>query len=165
MTDSLLNATDEYSASAGAAPDALRAEVREVVQGIAKALRAYLLYEGNSPALDRFMESLRGRMVALWEGMREVTVAVEERELLWNGLSVYSGDDGGDRSGGFRENLAFALYRDGLRELSLHRGFEREELDAFLSVLARISRVRDEQDDLLTPVSYTHLTLPTNSRV
>src|SRR3954452_6694774 len=143
--------------AADAADDAeLRAAVHGALRGIAKAWRAHLLYEGQSPALDRIVEQLRETLRDTFTRVPFFTVAVEERELHWNGLVVYQGDDasvdrsGNAREGGFRENLAFALYRDGLREVGFHKGFEREELDAFLGVLARVSRVRDEQDDLLT---------------
>lgn len=160
MTDATL--ATPGTATAAAADDAeVRAAVQGALRGIAKAWRAHLLYEGSSPALDRIVDQLRETLHATFALVPFFTLAVEERELLWNALPVYQGDDGGgaahgrdgDRAregGGFRENLAFALYRDGLREVSFLRGFEREELDAFLAVLARVSRVRDEQDDLLT---------------
>src|SRR5699024_5748503 len=104
--------------------------------------------EGSSPALDRIVDQLRETLRAMFARAPFFTVAVEERELHWNGVPVYTGDEGdrgAGRGDGFRENLAFALYRDGVREVSFHPGFEREELDAFLGVLARVSRVRDEQ--------------------
>jgi HEAT repeat protein len=143
MTDSLLNTTDELAAQSSGALDPLRGEVREVVHGVAKALRAYLLYEGNSPALDRFMEALRGRMVALWEQMPELTLVVEEREMVWEGSVVFTSDE--------RENLAFLLYRDGVREITLRAGFEEEELQELLVMLAQVQRERGhDHDDLLT---------------
>jgi HEAT repeat protein len=145
MTDSLLNTTadDELAPPPGGASDALRADVREVVQGVAKALRAYLLYEGNSPALDRFMESLRGRMVALWDQLRELTLGVDERELVWEGTTLFQSDE--------RENLAFLLYRDGIREITIRPGFEEEELQDLMVMLARVQRERGaDHDDLLT---------------
>lgn len=140
MTDSLLNTTSNL-APAGA-PEALRAEVREVVHGIAKALRAHLLYEGHSPALDKLIETLGARMGALWSHQPHVTLGVEERELIWEGTPIYQSDE--------RENLAFILYRDGLREVTLQPGFE-EELEDLLVLLARVHRERGaDHDDLLT---------------
>jgi len=157
MTEATLPSTPQPPAAAPAADDAeLRAAVHGALRGLAKAWRAHLLYEGQSPALDRIVDQLRETLRDTFTRMPFFTVAVEERELLWNGLPVYQGDDAGTdraghaRDGGFRENLAFAMYRDGLREVGFHKGFEREELDAFVEVLARIARVRDDQDDLLT---------------
>lgn len=143
MTDFLLQTTAPGAPAATTAADPLRAEVREVVQGISKALRAYLLYEGNSPALDRFLEILRGRMARLWEQQSPLTLTVEERELHWEGASVFQSDE--------RDNLAFLLYRDGVREITLHPGFEEEELGLLVTILAQVHRVRGaDEDDLLT---------------
>jgi len=159
MTDS---ATETLIESAGGAPDGaaadVRAQVQDALRGLAKAWRAHLLYEGNSPALDRIVEGVRESLRRTFGVVPFFTVAVEERELTWEGISVYHGEDadrpgfgGAGRSDPARENLAFTLYRDGVRELSFHRGFEREEMDELLSLLARVSRLRGEdQDDLLT---------------
>jgi hypothetical protein len=121
---------------------AARAEVQEVVRGFARALRTHLLYEGQSPALDKFVESLRERMAALWDRLPYLTVQVEEREILWEGAAVFTGEE--------RDNLAFSLYRDGVRELVFLPGFETDDLDGFLGILARIHRLRIDEEDLLT---------------
>ena len=144
-----MNATALHLAppdAADAAPGAdaaTRAEVQEVVRGFARALRTHLLYEGHSPALDKFIETLRARMAALWDRLSYLNVQVEEREILWEGIAVFN-------AGEERENLAFSLYKDGVRELSFMPGFEEADLDAFLGLLARIHRLRLDQEDLLT---------------
>ena len=143
MTDAALHPALEASASRGDAEGA-RAAVQEAVRGLSRALRSILLYEGSqNPAVERVLEELRERMAALWRTVPQFRVGVEERELQYEGAPVYHGED--------RESLPFLLYRDGVRELTFHRGFEREELDVFLAILARVQRVRGEdQDDLLT---------------
>ena len=146
MTASLLNAPDTEPAHSAADP--LRAEVREVVQGLAKALRSYLLYEGSSPALDRFMDALRLRMSALWSQLPHLTVSVDERELVWEGAAVFAAEE--------RDSLAFLLYRDGVREITFQPGFEESEVDALLVILANVHRVRGEQDDDLLTLLWDH---------
>jgi hypothetical protein len=121
---------------------AARADVQEVVRGFSRALRTHLLYEGHSPALDKFVESLRERMGALWDRLPYLNVQVEEREILWEGAAVFSGEE--------RDNLAFLLFKDGVRELSFMPGFEGDDLDGFLGILARIHRLRLDEEDLLT---------------
>jgi hypothetical protein len=133
---------DADDASPGADP-ATRAEVQEVVRGFARALRTHLLYEGHSPALDKFVESLRARMAGLWERLPHLNVQVEEAEILWEGIAVFAAAEE-------RENLAFLLYKDGVRELSFMPGFEGDDLDAFLGILARIHRLKLDEEDLLT---------------
>jgi hypothetical protein len=133
---------DADDAAPGADP-ATRAEVQEVVRGFARALRTHLLYEGHSPALDKFVESLRARMAALWERLPHLNVQVEEAEIQWEGIAVFTAAEE-------RENLAFLLYKDGVRELSFMPGFEGDDLDAFLGILARIHRLKLDEEDLLT---------------
>jgi HEAT repeat protein len=143
MADSLAQTAANASPAAHTAADPLRAEVREVVQGVSKALRAHLLYEGKSPALDKFMELLAARMRQLWEHVPHLTLTVEERELHWKGAAVFQSDE--------RDNLAFLLYRDGVREITLRRGFEEEELQRLVEILAHAHQVRGaDEDDLLT---------------
>lgn len=121
---------------------AARADVQEVVRGFSRALRTHLLYEGHSPALDKFVESLRERMGALWDRLPYLNVQVEERDIRWEGAAVFTGEE--------RDNLAFLLFKDGVRELSFMPGFEEEDLDGFLAILARIHRLRLDEEDLLT---------------
>src|SRR3954447_12012339 len=102
MTETTLPAPQPNAAEA--ADDAeLRAAVRGALRGVAKAWRAHLLYEGQSPALDRIVEQLRETLRDTLTRVPFFTVAVEERELHWNGLVVYQGDDASvDRSGNAR---------------------------------------------------------------
>ena len=143
MTDTALQNLLDAPDAPAAAGDDLRASVQEVVRAVAKALRTHLLYEGASPALEKFLEGVRDRFAALWEKAPQATVTVEEREILWEGAQVYQSDE--------RESLAFLLYRDGVRELTFLRGFEREEVERLVGILATVQRVRgDDVDDLLT---------------
>jgi hypothetical protein len=141
MPESLLHPLP--SAAAEPATEGMRAEVKEVVGGFSKALRTHLLYEGGGPALERFLEALRGKMAALWDRVDHLRLGVEQHDLLWEGASVYHTDERA-------EDLAFLLYKDGLRELLIFPGFEGEELTRFVELLARVQRVRRDEEDLLT---------------
>ncbi|HEU0013991.1 MAG TPA: HEAT repeat domain-containing protein [Longimicrobium sp.] len=123
-------------------PHPARHDVQEVVRGLGKALRAHLLYEGSGPALDRLMEGLVERFGQLWQSLTHLPLQVEEREIAWEGAPVLQAEE--------RDGLPFLLYKDGIRELSLHPGFEQADLAAFIDVLARVQRVRNDEEDLLT---------------
>jgi hypothetical protein len=142
VTVTLPSAGRSEAASPWEGDAAVRAEVQEVARGFAKALRTHLLYEGHSPALDRFVETLRERFAALWARLPYLVLQVEERELLWEGTAAFTGEE--------RDNLAFSLYKDGVRELTFQPGFEGDDLTAFLELLARIHRLRADEEDLLT---------------
>lgn len=122
---------------------ARRAAVQEVVRGWDRAFRLFLLYEGSNPAVERFTETMRRQTAALWEDSSSLTLTVEENSLRWGGTTVYAAESGTD-------SLAFLLFRDGIREMTLLPGFEADELAAWIALLARVYRVRGEEEDLLT---------------
>ena len=126
-----------------ATPPAAAAAVQEVVRGWDRGFRLHLLYQGNNPAVERFIEILRRQVTALWEELPELTVVVEENSLRWGDLPVYAAETGTD-------NLAFLLFRDGIREITLLPGFEEDELATWISLLARVYRTRGDEEDLLT---------------
>jgi hypothetical protein len=119
------------------------AEVEEFFQTLAKALRAYQLYDRNNPVYHRFLNNLRQAMGRLWEGQERLPLLVEEDRITWQGEQVYHNPN---RS----ESLSFLLFRDGVRELTLKKGMEQEELEGFLEVLHRARHARGDADDLVT---------------
>jgi HEAT repeat protein len=48
------------------------------------------------------------------------------------------------------DNIAWLLYKDGIRELKMLKGFEGEELGTFFDLLQRVRKATDDDDDLLT---------------
>ncbi|MFL5469994.1 MAG: HEAT repeat domain-containing protein, partial [Gemmatimonadaceae bacterium] len=48
------------------------------------------------------------------------------------------------------DNMAWLLYKDGIRELKMLKGFEDEELGVFFGLLQRVRKATDDDDDLLT---------------
>jgi hypothetical protein len=141
MTQSLLHRAPDSAADP--AVESARPEVKEVVAGFGKALRTHLLYEGGGPALERFIETLQSRMASLWDRVDHLRLTIEQHDLVWEGASVYHSEERA-------EDLAFLLYKDGLRELLFFPGFESEELAYFVGLLARIQRLRRDEEDLLT---------------
>jgi len=117
--------------------------VEEIVRTLDKAIRVHQLYEGASPSYERFVGILRNAFRAFWETSEPLIVTVQENRLLWEGHRVYEGQQ---RPG----DLAFLFFRDGIRELVFHPGFEDHGLPAFLDLIARIQGARDDQDDLIT---------------
>lgn len=112
-------------------------------QTLGKAVRAHQLYLPNNPVYQRAIEQLRGAFHSLWAETDQLTLAITESELKWEGLVVSS-------EATKSESLAWLLYKDGLRELTFMRGFETDELDRLLGLLQRVKRAAPDEDDLLT---------------
>lgn len=117
--------------------------VRELFVVLAKALRAFQLYDENNPVRQRFVESLRQALVQLWNEVDRLTLSVEEDRLLLGDQEVYRAENRGD-------SLAFLFFKDGVREITLLPGLEHAELSRFLGVLQRARKLTPEGDDLLT---------------
>jgi hypothetical protein len=118
-------------------------EVQEVFVVLAKALRAQQLYDANNPVYKRFFDQLTQGLSDLWSKMDRVQVHVEEDRLTWMGEEVY-------KRASHSDSLAFLLFKDGIREFTIHQGLEEHELSALLQVLNRARDIRPEGDDLVT---------------
>jgi len=65
-------------------------EVRELFVTLAKALRAYQLYDDNNPVYKRFVSALRGAFDSLWHDMDHLTVRVTEAQLVLDTVDTRS---------------------------------------------------------------------------
>ena len=118
-------------------------EVRDVFLTLSKALRAYQLYDPNNPVYKRFVQNLREALTRIWPVRDQLQILVEEERFTWMGEEAYKNDN---RS----ESLSFLFYRDGIRDVSLKKGLEEEELEPLLEALHRVKSARQEGDDLVT---------------
>jgi HEAT repeat protein len=120
------------------------APVSELIQVIAKALRAFQMYMPNNPIYQRAIQNVRAAFQPIWAATDELMFTVVETELIWEDQVVY-------RQANKTESLAWSLFKDGMRELTIQKGAEAEELPR---LLATINQARflatDAGDDLLT---------------
>ncbi len=105
------------------AESARAAQVRELLRLLVKAQKAQRLYEGKNAVSERLEKDFYDRLTDFLETDGEIQLAVHEFELKCGHEIVYESLDR-------KDSLAFLLYRDGLRRLSLHPGVERSELEA-----------------------------------
>jgi len=109
-----------------------------------KALRAFQMYLPNNPIYQRSIQNVRNAFGPIWAATDELTLHVSESDLLWEEQSVYHQINRSD-------SVAWSLFKDGMRELTIHKGAEADELPI---LLATINKARflpaDAGDDLLT---------------
>jgi len=118
-------------------------EVRALFVTVAKAFRAYQLYDENNPVRKRFVDTLRGDFEKMWGELDKLVVTVDEDRIYLGGAEVYYSESRND-------SLAFLFFKDGVREITFLPGIERHELEQFLSVLQKARKLVPEGDDLLT---------------
>jgi len=119
-------------------------QVEELLTLISKALRAVQLYLPNNPVYQRALENVRGSCRKIWQATDDVVLEVQETELRWESNLVYSQDQK-------NESIAWTLFKDGVRSVTLRSGVEETELVRFLQVLHQARTLQAEAaDDLLT---------------
>jgi hypothetical protein len=120
------------------------AQVEELLSLIGKALRAVQLYLPNNPVYQRAVENVRAACRKLWLATEDVVLDVQETELRWESNVVYSHDQK-------NESIAWTLFKDGVRTVTLRAGVEEVELVRFMQVLHQARTLQaDAADDLLT---------------
>jgi HEAT repeat protein len=122
----------------------LAREVKEFFVAFVKTLRASALYVQGNPLLHQFVDDLNKRLTQLWSVVENVNFTIHENEITWHKHSVYKGRLGG------HENLAFQLYKDGIRRFELQPGVEETEIRQFIDVLRLARTLQSDQEDLLT---------------
>jgi hypothetical protein len=120
------------------------APVEELLRLLGKAIRAHQLYLPNNPVHKGALDSLRAGFAPIWTRAEELPLAVTETELRWFDHPVLV--DPAKSS----DSLPWTLYKDGIRQIELTRGFEAAELGRFLDILQRVRKASPDEDDLLT---------------
>jgi hypothetical protein len=129
--------------AADAGRDVDTAPVETLLQTLLKGLRAAQLYLPNNPVYQTAIENVRKAFPPVWDLTEQLTLAVLETDLKWEGQVVLSQPR--------NESLAWLLFKDGVRSLRLDRGVEDEELVRLLQVINKGRNLPgDAQDDLLT---------------
>jgi len=123
---------------------ALTAQIRDFFVTFVKTVRAAQLYVQGNPLLHQFVEDLGDRIAGMWPSLSSLNLMIREAELRWEGETVYA------EKGNLQDNLAFQLYRDGIRRLEFLPGVEDEELRRLIDILRLAKTLKADEDDLLT---------------
>jgi len=116
---------------------------KSLVQLLVKTLKSLLLYPENNPIPREFKRKLQQNFSDFLDSNEELRLEVKHSQLLYQGRMVYEDQDR-------EEGIAYALHRDGARELIFIKGLEHEELTYFLEALELCLKSTDLEDDLVT---------------
>lgn len=119
------------------------APVEELLRALLKAVRAHQLYLPNNPIYKSAIDNVRAAFSPVWEEADELALTFSETDVLWYGHSVlHESTKSGD-------SLPWLFYKDGVRELTLAKGVEQDELLPLLTIIQRARKASPEDDDLL----------------
>ncbi len=119
-------------------------QIAELLASLVKALRAFQMYLPNNPIYQRASQHVQEAFRPIWAATDEITLTVAETDFVWEDQVVY-------HQLSKPESLAWTLYKDGLRVLTLKKGVEQEEIGQLLELVNRARFLTtDAPDDLLT---------------
>jgi hypothetical protein len=119
-------------------------QVEELLRTLVKASRAFQMYLPNNPMFHRAAKNLETAFEPVWSAIDELVLTVQETDFVWEGTVVYHQLSKAD-------SLAWTLYKDGLRVLTLRKGVEQEELPRLLRVVNHVRGLApDAAEDLFT---------------
>jgi HEAT repeat protein len=102
------------------------------------------LYLPNNPIYKQALDALRVSFAPIWSQTDEIVLTFTETEIRWYDHAVLT------EPAKSADSLPWLFFKDGVRELTLLKGFEDKEVIALLSILQRARKASPDQDDLLT---------------
>jgi len=119
-------------------------QIEELLRTIVKAQRAFQMYLPNNPIYHRAMANVKEAFTPVWAATDEIILTIRETDFVWEDVVVY-------QQMNKSESLAWTLYKDGMRILTLRRGVEEEEIVQFLQIVNQAKMLpADAGDDLST---------------
>jgi HEAT repeat protein len=144
MAESTLQGpTHTPAAVAKGAVDPEVAAVKLLLKMLDKAFKTSRTYGPNNPVAQKFFHEFYTDLTARLETLDTLTFVVQRSELYFQNEVVYQTESK-------TENLAFKLYVDGIRELSLHKGLTESDLASFLEALWGDYDSATSDDDIVT---------------
>ena len=156
MTD--LNAAQELIAAAMAAREGTEdpeiVSVRQLLKLLDKASKNVRTFGQTNPVAQRFFQQFYEALNTHFSTYPSLSLLIQRSELFFQDQSVY-----GTTSDSSTENLAFRLYSDGIRELTIQAGISEEDVLFFLDALwGNKNAAADDDDDIVTRLWERNLT-------
>lgn len=123
--------------------------VAELIAVMVKALRAFQMYLPNNPIYQRAIQNVRASFTPIWAAVDELVLKVVETEFLWEDQVVY-------RQLNKNESLAWSLFKDGMRMLTIRRGAEEEEIPRLLTTINQARFLAHDAGDDLPTLLWAH---------
>ena len=119
----------------------------EALRAIARTARSFLIYDTRNDAIRGFLADMQEKIYSALKQYGEMSLEIRPFEMVRGAEVVYLERDR-DRS------LAFRLFRDGVRRLTLSPDVAWEEILRLLEILSiRFTGVRQQEDDVVNLVA------------
>ncbi len=120
------------------------APVENLLQVMVKGLRALQLYLPNNPIYAQAVQNIRNAFPPVWQAFDELPLVLQETDFSVDSRTVLAQPTK-------NESIAWVLYKDGIRMVTLLPGVEEKEITGLLTVINKVRNLPpDSEDDLLT---------------
>jgi hypothetical protein len=117
--------------------------IEHLVLGLERAVKGVMMYPPGHPNCESFITASHNAFSSFLSGFHQFRLLVNRHDLTFGDESVYRNTDN-------NESLAFALYRDGVREISFHKGLARDEILDFCRAFSMKFDSEELDSDLVT---------------
>ncbi len=149
MSTNITSAQEMLAAAVAArgAEDPEIVSIKRVLKLLDKTAKSNRTYGATNPVAQKFSHQLFEELTVHLTTYSKLTFLVQRTALLCKEYVVYQAEQDGRG-----ESLAFKLYADGIRELSLHQGLTEEDLGFFLDSLWGGLDPGKDDDDIVTRI-------------
>ncbi|MCZ6766983.1 MAG: hypothetical protein O7D32_08620, partial [bacterium] len=103
-------------------------KIRTILAALLRYVAGRKIYAKNNPTVAKFASTLEEEFNEFFSSEDELVLTIEKKVIKWRESVVYEKDERD-------ENLAFLLYKDGIGEVSFHKGISGEEITTFVDVI------------------------------
>lgn len=115
---------------------------KEVIQFFGKAFSLLKVYPRDNPSVKNSINIFIEKMKEFLDEYEELKITIEEFSFSFNGEIIFQDEEK-------KKSLPFLFFKDGMRELSFHKGLEREELQDLLEIIKENSDLPHEDSDIV----------------
>lgn len=116
-----------------------------VIQFFKKTFSLIKLYPPENPSVARSIELFNNQLGEFLNEYEELAIQVGEFSFSYKGELVFQDEE---RS----KSLPFLFYKDGLRELSFHKGLDKGELHELFKTISEVSDLPPEDADIVNSI-------------
>ena len=117
-------------------------KAKNVIQFFKKSFSLIKLYPPENPSVAESMDLFNNQIGEFLNEYEELAIQVGEFSFSFKGEVVFQDEER-------RKSLPFLFYKDGLRELSFHKGLDKEELHEFFRIISEVSDLPPEDADIV----------------
>lgn len=118
------------------------AKVKLVLRSLGNAYSSMKIYPPKSPSIKYSFDAFAEKMMEFLDEYEMLLITIDEFRLIYIGKTVFQDEEK-------KTSLPFLFFKDGMREMSFHKGLDENELQEFLVTIKADSDLPPENIDIV----------------